>query len=108
MLIARIPGDDGDEAVVLLNKEGVCQGCPLAMLVLYGVALIPLTETERLNEAVPHSLHLQPWFADDSAVIGPAEKCMEVVQWPIREGPDFGYHPELGKKSWYLPGRSRR
>ena len=105
MLIAHIPGDDRDQAVVLLSKECVCQGCPLAMLVLYGVALIPLTEM--LKEAVPHSLHLQPWFADDSAVVGPVEKCVEVVQWPIREGPDFGYHPELGKKSWYLPGRTR-
>ena len=96
-------GDDADAVVVLPSKEGICQGCPLAML-LYGIVLPPLAE--RLKEAVPNSL--QPWFSDDSAVIRTSEKCAEVMKWLIRFrerldfGFGFGYHPAEPSKSWYI------
>ena len=42
-LVCRQPGDD---ALILLSKEGVTQGDPLAMA-LYGIALLPLAEILR-------------------------------------------------------------
>jgi hypothetical protein len=56
----------GEPCTVLLSKEGVTQGDPLSM-VLYGITLTPLAEA--LRTAVPSLV--QPWYADDSAMIGP-------------------------------------
>ena len=57
----------GQEALILLSKEGVTQGNPLAMA-LYGVALLPLAEM--LRNEFPHVL--QPWYADNAAMVGKA------------------------------------
>ena len=74
-LLLRRPG--GLEALILLSKEGVTQGDPLAMA-LYGVALLPLAEL--LREAQPAVM--QPWYADDAAMMGFAERvaaCFELL-----------------------------
>ena len=52
-LICRCPGNT---ALVILSKEGVTQGDPLAMA-LYGIALLPLAE--RLRKDFPAVM--QPW-----------------------------------------------
>ena len=58
--------DAGGKPIIILSKEGVTKGDPLAM-VLYGIALLPLAEI--LREAYPEVL--QPWYADDAAMQGP-------------------------------------
>ena len=63
MLIFRNPGK---EVKILWSKEGVTQGDPMAMM-LYGIAILPLAEM--LQKEIPDVL--QPWYADDSAMLGP-------------------------------------
>ena len=85
---------EGEDALILLSREGVAQGNPLSMAI-YGIALLPLGE--QLREEFPTVL--QPWYADDCAMMGSAEDvaaCLLVIQ---KVGPMFGYHPEP-EKSW--------
>ena len=77
---------------MLLSKEGVTQGDPLAM-VLYGITLLPLAELLRM--ACPTVLH--PWYADNAAMQGTPEEVSKCFQILIRLGPMFGYFPEPEK-----------
>ena len=94
-LICRRPGED---AVILLSKEGVTQGDPLAMA-LYGIALLPLAEI--LREA--NTEVLQPWYADDAAMQGRALAVAQCFHLLIRVGPHFGYFPEPEKSFAICP-----
>jgi hypothetical protein len=78
--------------LVMLSKEGVTQGCPLAML-LYGVALIPLARS--LREAVPEAP--QPWYADNLAIGGQGSSIAKTVKLLRELGPRRGYYPEPSK-----------
>ena len=93
MLILRQPGD---KSVTLWSKEGVTQGDPLGMI-LYGIALTPLAE--HLGQAFPDVL--QPWYADDSALMGRHTDNAACLKALSIAGPWFGYYPEP-KKSWYI------
>ena len=55
----------GLPAIIILSKEGVVQGNPLAM-VLYGLAIVPLAEMLREAETEV----VQPWYADNKAMSG--------------------------------------
>ena len=94
-LICRRPGQ---EALILLSKEGVTQGDPLAMA-LYGIALLPLAEL--LRKACPEVL--QPWYADDAAMQGRAQAVAKCFQLLIKLGPMFGYFPEPEKSFCICP-----
>ncbi len=59
----------GKPSHTILSAEGVTQGDPLLM-VLYGLALIPLVD--QLAKEVPGLL--QPWYANDAVMAGPATK----------------------------------
>jgi len=88
----------GKAALVILSREGVTQGDPLAMA-LYGIALLPLAELLRSE----HPDVTQPWFADDAAMQGlpqPVAKCFRLL---IRVGPQFGYYPEPDKSFAICP-----
>ena len=63
----------------ILSREGVVQGCVLGMFI-YGIALLPLGQ--HLMRAAPNTL--QPWFADDFSIIGPASVVAKtyVLKWP--------------------------
>ncbi|KAL7523721.1 hypothetical protein ACHAWF_002319 [Thalassiosira exigua] len=75
----------------------VCRsGDPMAMA-LYGVALCPLAE--HLRAEFPDVL--QPWYADDAAMMASADKVARTMKELIRVGPMFGYHPEPDK-SWAI------
>ena len=50
-----------------MSREGVMQGCLWGMI-LYGLSLMPLAEHLRQSD----SSILQPWYADDFALQGPA------------------------------------
>ena len=94
-LICRRPGDT---ALIILSKEGVTQGDPLAMA-LYGIALLPLAE--RLRKDFPSVM--QPWYADDAAMMGKANAVGGCFQLLMKIGPDFGYHPEPAKSFYICP-----
>ena len=84
-LVVRSPGG---EAIFLLSLEGVTQGDPLAMA-LFGIAVCPLADI--LRREFPAVL--QPWYADNTAMMGaPADvaACFRRLQ---ELGPHFGYHP---------------
>ena len=94
-LVCRRPGM---EALILLSKEGVTQGDPLAMA-LYSIALLPLAEI--LREACTEVL--QPWYKYDAAMQVLAvsvAKCFKVL---IKYGPQFGYFPEPDKSFAICP-----
>jgi hypothetical protein len=82
----------GQDCLIILSQEGVTQGDPLSMII-YGVALTPLSE--QLRRDVPGVL--QPWYADDMAMVGPASgiaSCMALLE---ANGPARGYYPEPSK-----------
>ena len=94
-LLCRRPGQ---EALILLSREGVTQGDPLSMA-LYGVALLPLAEL--LREKCPDVM--QPWYADDEGMQGkPAAVATATVEL-ARVGPMFGYFPEPEKSICICP-----
>ncbi|KAL7549341.1 hypothetical protein ACHAWF_012611, partial [Thalassiosira exigua] len=92
-LVCRRPGKP---ALILLSKEGVTQGDPFAMA-LYGITLCPLAE--HLREGFPEVL--QPWYADDAAMMAAAAEVACCMVELMRVGPMFGYHPEPDK-SWVI------
>ena len=94
-LVCRRPGL---EALILLSKEGVTQGDPLAMA-LYGVALLPLAELLRVNSPEV----MQPWYADDAAMMGLAKEAAACFEKLVAVGPQFGYHPEPAKSFVICP-----
>jgi hypothetical protein len=94
-LLCRRPGQD---ALILLSKEGVTQGDPLSMA-LYGIALLPLAEKLRAKSPAV----MQPWYADDAAMQGKATEVATTMVELIRLGPMFGYFPEPEKSIVICP-----
>ena len=94
-LVCRQPGQD---ASILLSREGVTQGDPLAMA-LYGIALLPLCEL--LRQDCPDVL--QPWYADDAAMVGTAIDVAASFTQLCNYGPMFGYFPEPEKSFLICP-----
>ena len=94
-LLCRRPGE---AALYFLSKEGVTQGDPLAMA-LYGVALLPLADI--LRKEFPAVM--QPWYADDAAMMGTARPVVGCFKRLLEIGPDFGYYPEAAKSYFICP-----
>ena len=90
LVIVRRGG--GEEAHVILHKNGLSQGDPLAMI-LYGCALLPLVE--EVKRAVPEAI--TPWYADDSAAVGNLVDCAMCLEVLKEKGPLYGYFPEAEK-----------
>lgn len=65
---------------------------PLSML-LYGLTLVPLAKS--IRKATQQVV--QPWYADDMAMAGPASTINTAVKLLMRYGPDCGYYPEPDK-----------
>ena len=89
-----VRGPVGTAPKFILSREGVTQGCPLGMI-LYGVALLPLAEDLRV--AFPGAL--QPWYADDFAMVARASVCAGIYGRLCRIGPSVGYFASP-PKSW--------
>ncbi len=62
-------------------------------MVIYGIALTPLTETVR--QQLPATL--QAWYADDSAFGGMAPDITAAMRTILERGPARGYFPEPSK-----------
>ena len=90
--ILVIRGKDSRSACIILSKEGVTQGCPLAM-VLYAIGLLPLTK--KLKRDLPDLF--QPWYADDGAAGGKWDDILRWYEALADLGPPRGYFPEPSK-----------
>ena len=82
----------GEPPVTILVQEGVTQGGPLSM-VLYRITLVPLAQELR---AVDPGL-LFPFYPDDVAFDGSAQRSTQLLKLLIRRVPDWGYFPEPDK-----------
>jgi hypothetical protein len=81
-----------DFAIFLLSREGVTQGCPLAM-VAFGLAVMPLIR--QLKREV-HQVH-QAWYANDAAAAAEFVSIKIFMERLIELGPAYGYYPEASK-----------
>jgi hypothetical protein len=88
----------GGQCTILLSREGVTQGDPLSM-VLYGLTLTPLAEA--IRSAVPQAT--QPWYADDSALVGNLPSIAKAQRLLLELGPRRGYFPEPEKSILITP-----
>ena len=68
------------------------QGCVWGMI-LYGIGLMPLAEALRQSDPSV----LQPWYADDFALQGPASPVADLFYMLCHHGPSVGYFPEPEK-----------
>ena len=91
-------GPTGTPPIIILSREGVMQGCVWGMI-LYGIGLLPLAEDLRRQDP---SI-LQPWYADDFALEGPAESVARLFQRLCQRGPDVGYFPAPAKSYVVCP-----
>jgi len=83
---------NGRPCSVILLQEGMTQGDPILM-VIYGVALTPLTEMVR--KMLPDTL--QAWYANDSSFGGTAPHIAAAMQAILEKGPVRGYFPKPSK-----------
>jgi hypothetical protein len=89
----------GSEPSILLSREGVTQGCPQSGI-LYGLGLLPLAELLRRDtdpQQPSNSTVLQPWYANDLAMMGAGKRIARVFQLLMEKGPSVGYFPEPAK-----------
>jgi hypothetical protein len=73
-------------AVLLLSREGVTQGCPLA-IVLFGLAVMPLIRRLKREVLEVH----QAWYADDAAAAATFPLIHLFMEKLIELGPAVGY-----------------
>ena len=90
LVVRRCP----DTATFLLSREGVTQGCPLAM-VHYGLALVPLAR--RIRDATTGGNLIG--YADDKSFVGTASQIDSAMQLLLQHGPPRGYFPEPDKST---------
>ncbi len=97
----------GGKPSILLSREGVTQGCPQSGI-LYGLGLLPLAEFLQCNsdaEQPSNSTVLQPWYANNLAMMGASKRIVRVFQLLIEKGPSMGYFPEPSKSYHICPNK---
>jgi hypothetical protein len=100
--LVRCPGG---EPSILLSREGVTQGCPHSGI-LYGLGLLPLAEFLQCDSDAKqpsNSTVLQPWHANDLAIMGASKRIARVLQLLMEKGPSVGYFPEPAKSYHIFP-----
>jgi hypothetical protein len=66
-------------------------------MILYGIGLMPLAEALRRSDPSV----LQPWYADNFALQGPASRVADLFHMLCHHGPSVGYFPEP-EKCWVI------
>ncbi|KAL7478785.1 hypothetical protein ACHAW6_004562 [Cyclotella cf. meneghiniana] len=93
-------GPPGTKPAILLSHEGVMQGCVWGMI-LYGLGLMPLAKNLRQSDPSV----LQPWYANDFALQGPATSVVKLFHLLCCHG--VGYFPET-EKFWVICPQSSK
>jgi hypothetical protein len=104
--LVRCPGG---EPSILLSREGVTQGCPQSRI-LNELGLLPLAEFLQCDSNAKQSSNstvLQPWYANDLAMMGASKRIARVFQLLMEKGPSVGYFPEPAK-SYHIGQPLRR
>ena len=78
--------DPGCAIIVILGKEGICQGCTHG-LKIYAVTLLPLVRF--MQEKVRGCT--KPWYDDDCAVVGQPVQKAAVISIVKKVGPAFSF-----------------
>lgn len=89
--ILSIRGPNGSFEIVL-SREGVTQGDPLAMIA-YGIGILPLICI--LKDHHPDLIH--SWYADDGGIGGKIQDIKKLFDELMKIGPAYGYFPEPKK-----------
>ncbi len=89
-------GPPGTKPAIRLSREGVMQGCVWGMI-LYELGIMSLAEHLQQSD----SSILQPWYADDFSLQGPASHATKLFHLLCRCGPSMGYYPEM-VKCWVI------
>ena len=95
----------GTKPSILLSREGVSQGCPQSGI-LYGIGLLPLAELLRSDddpEQPSNSTVLQPWYADDLAMMGAVKQIVKIFRLLMEKGLSVGYFPDPSKSYHICP-----
>jgi hypothetical protein len=90
---------------ILLSREGVTQWCPQSGI-LYGLGLLPLAEylqRDAYAKQPLNSMLLQPWYANDLAMMGASKRIAQVFQQLMEKGPSVGNFPEPAKSYHICP-----
>ena len=77
---------------MILSKEGITQGCPLATTG-YGLLVLPVIRQLKVKFSYINS----PWFADGGATVGKLERVMKFFLHLCEIGPNICYFPEESK-----------
>ncbi|KAL7477025.1 hypothetical protein ACHAW6_002844 [Cyclotella cf. meneghiniana] len=92
----------GSTPSIIHSHEGVMQGCIWGMI-LYRIGLLPLAEDLRHeNPSI-----LQPWYANNFAIEGPASKVPGLFQCLCQCGPNVGYFLSPAKSYIVCPQASK-
>ena len=97
-LLARVPGDRTPK--IILSKEGVTQGDPMAMP-LYGISVAVLSE--QLNREFPSSM--QFWYANDFSATASGGAARPLMKRLGEIGFLRGIFPEPAKSQYVCPAQ---
>ena len=88
---------------MILSREGITQGCPLATT-CYGLLVLPMI----IPLEVEFSDINSPRFADYRSVAGKVERVIYFFSRLCEIGPNFGYFPEESKSIFIVKKRNGR
>ena len=97
-MVIRVPGDR--TPTIILSKEGVTQGDPMAMP-LYGISVAVLAE--HLKREFPSPL--QVWYADDFSATAIGRAARPLMKRLGDIGPSRGVFPEPEKLQYIRPSQ---
>ena len=97
-LVIRVPGDRTPK--IILSKQGVTQGDPMAMP-LYGISVAVLAEQVKRKFPSP----MQVWYSDDFSATASGKAARPLMKRLGEIGPSRGVFPEPAKSQYIWPAQ---